>query len=230
MRRFFRTFLFLTLILSACSPGEISREAPHPLEASAPTEIIPSASTNESPPTGGIPIPTTEVQPPPKLIATLSTPHIEQGPDGAATLDPSYPRDCGYQWAYQDLPELSSAFLQSIQALQPGAQANAFAFGEDCVYADGSATFIPMETDFNITLQVADLADESGLGEWIVKVMQVVENIPLNQIVGPRPGRVSIVFQSNAERKGASFYIDQYQNLPSGLSSAEIYQSLQTSQ
>ena len=171
----------------------------------------------------------TEVQPPPKLIATLSTPHIEQGPDGAATLDPSYPRDCGYQWAYKDLPELSSAFLQALQGLQAEAQANVFAFGEDCVYADGSAAFIPMETDFNITLQVADLADESGLGEWIVRVMQIIESIPPDQIVGPRPGRVSIRFQSNGEQAGVNFYIDQYQNLPTGLSNAEIYQHLQTS-
>ncbi len=135
---------------------------------------------------------------------------------------------CGYQWAYQDLPELSNEFQQAIQSLQPEATANAYAFGEDCVYADGTKSFTAMETDFNITLQVNDLTNETELGEWIVKVMQVVENISKEKIVGPQPGRVSIAFQAGNEQKYVNFYIDQYQALASGLSNAEVYQALQT--
>lgn len=139
--------------------------------------------------------------------------------------------NCGYQWAYQDLPELSAEFQEAIKSLQPEAQANAFAFGEDCVHADGTTrTFIPMETDFNISLQVSDLSNETELGEWIVKVMLVVENIPQDKIVGPRPGRISLTFQSGSDQKVVNFYINQYQELPSGLSSAEIYQALQAPQ
>jgi hypothetical protein len=138
---------------------------------------------------------------------------------------------CGYQWAYQNLPELSSSVQKSIQALQPEAQATAFAFGENCIRADGSvAGFTAMETDFNITLPVAELTDESELGEWIIKVMQVITAIPPDQIVGPRPGRVSLSFQSGGEQKAVNFYINQYQELPPGLSSAEIFQALQVSQ
>ncbi|HZJ24001.1 MAG TPA: hypothetical protein VFD54_11870 [Anaerolineales bacterium] len=108
--------------------------------------------------------------------------------------------------------------------------ANAFAFGEDCIYADGHAVFTAMETDFNITLQVVDLANEADLGEWIVKVMQVIESIPPEKIEGPRPGRVSLEFRSGSEHKFVNFYIDKYQALPSGLSTTEIYQALQTPQ
>jgi len=147
------------------------------------------------------------------------------------TEAPPNPQECGYQWAYQDLPELSSSFQQSIQGLQAEAQANAYAFGENCIRSDGTvATFLAKETDFNIILQVDDLSNESDLGEWIVKVMQVVENIPQEQIVGPQPGRVSITFQSNADQKVVNFYTNQYQELPSGLSNSEIYQALQTPQ
>ena len=147
-----------------------------------------------------------------------------------ATLPSSY-GGCGYQWAQQALPDLSTEFQQAIQILQPEAQADAFAFGEDCVHADGTTrTFIPMETDFNITLQVIDLSDESALGDWIVKVMQVVESIPPDRIWGPRPGRISLRFQSGSDQKFVNFYINQYQGLPSGLSSAEIYRALQTPQ
>ena len=167
-------------------------------------------------------LPLTPTSPQPLVTVTAAQ-------TATATL-PSY-GNCGYQWAYQDLPELSAEFQEAIQSLQPEAQASAFAFGEDCVHADGTTrTFIPMETDFNITLHVSDLSNETELGESIVKVMQVVENIPQDKIVGSRPGRISLTFQAGSDQKVVNFYINQYQELPSGLSSAEIYQALQTPQ
>jgi hypothetical protein len=205
------TLFCSALILCACSTRVASPQPVHPSTTAA-------ASTLEA----------TKV---PDLILTVGTPHIDQPPDGVVTDVPTDPQACGYQWAHQDLPELSSNFQQSIQALQPEAQASAFAFGENCLRADGSVgRFIAMETDFNITLQVDSITDEARLGEWIVKVMQVIDNIPAEQIVGPRPGRVSIFFQASGDQEGVNFYIDQYQALPSGLSTAEIYQALQPPQ
>ena len=87
-----------------------------------------------------------------------------------------------------------------------------------------------METDFNVTLQVDNLSNESDLGDWIVKVMQVIGNIPQERIVGPRPGLVSITFQSNGDHSNVNFYIGQYQALPPDFSNSEIYQALQTPQ
>jgi hypothetical protein len=147
------------------------------------------------------------------------------------TPAPSGSEQCGYQWASQTLPELSNSFQQSIQVLQTGAQANAYAYGENCVRADGTiASFSAMETDFNVALQVNDLTNEADLGDWIVKVMQVITAIPKEQIVGPQPGRVTITFQSNESQKVLNFYINQYQALPAGLSNSDIYKALQTPQ
>ncbi|HEX2996575.1 MAG TPA: hypothetical protein VHP14_17245 [Anaerolineales bacterium] len=151
--------------------------------------------------------------------------------DVETTAVPIRPQDCGYQWAHGDLPELSSSFQQSIQALQPEATAGAYAFGENCVRADGTiANFLAMETDFNVSLHVDDLANESVLGKWIVQVMQVIEDIPPDQVAGPRPGHVSIVFQSSTAQAVINFYINQYQELPSSLNYAEIYEALKTLQ
>jgi len=231
MGRLIPTFLCLTLIVSACSPASISPEDPRATTASdTPTEVVVTVPAIESPTTVVIPVATTVVVPPPKIISTVSTPHIDQGPDGAVTVPPSYPQDCGYQWAQQALPELSTQFQESIRALQPEAQATAFGFGENCVHTDGTSTFLPMETDFNVTLPVGDLSDDAALGEWIVKVMQVIQNIPPEQIIGPGPGRVSIFFESNGQRQGITFYINQYQALATGLSPAEIYQTLKSTQ
>jgi hypothetical protein len=166
----------------------------------------------------GLPSPT--AAPPSTLTAVLPSP----------TIQPTT-QNCGYQWANQDLPALSNSFQQSVQALQPGAQASARAFGENCVRADGKvADFLAMETDFNVALRVDDLANESVLGRWIVKIMQVIEDIPADQIAGPRPGRVSVVFQSSTAQAVISFYINQYQELPSGFNYAEIYEALKALQ
>ena len=224
MRRIFVPLLFLSLVLFACSPSGLSAESTPGNPAAVPT--TPAA---ESPTDAVIPVITQPVLPTKKAIATFSTPHIDQGPDGAITAPPSDPGACGYQWAYQDMPELSASFLQSLQTLQPEAQGNAFAFGENCMLNDGSVGhFLPMETDFNVTLQVNDVTNPSELGEWIVKVMQVIDAIPPDQIRGPRPGRVSMGFQSSGQQEAISFYIDRYHGLSPGLSSAEIYQALKT--
>ena len=213
MPRIFRAFLFWSLILCACSPG-VSSPPPVP----PPATITPLAF-----PTTALPIP--------EPIVTVSTPHIDQPPDGNIPTTAPNPQDCGYQWANQDLPELSVSFQGSLQALQPEATANAYAFGENCMLADGSVGgFSTMETDFNVMLQVNDLTNESDLGDWIVKVMQVIENIPAEQIAGPQPGRVSIIFQSNGDQKAVNFSINQYQALAPGLSTSEIYQVLQVPQ
>jgi hypothetical protein len=129
------------------------------------------------------------------------------------------------------LPELSSSFQGTIESLEPGAKASAFAFGENCVLSDGSiGRFVPMETDFNVMLPVDDLANEAVLGRWIVRVMEVIESIPPEQIAGPRPGRVSMVFESSTAQQVLNFYIDQYRALPAGLSHEEVYHALQSQQ
>jgi hypothetical protein len=212
MQKIFRLLLFGASILSACSAIPAAPQTDASVTAEAPLSL-----------------PTTAV-PDSKPISTVGTPHIDQppNPEGPVTSAPPDTQNCGYQWAYQDLPALSSTFQQALQALQPEAQGTAFAFGENCMLPDGSVgSFLPMETDFNLTLQVNDLSNESELGEWIVKAMQVIQEIPPDQIIGPRPGRVTLTFQTAGEQKNIVFYINQYEELPAGLSSPEIFQQLQ---
>ena len=146
-----------------------------------------------------------------------------------ATLEPTA-EPCGYMWASQNLTDLTLDFQDAIKSVQPEAQAYAFAFGEDCVYTDGRRTFTAMETDFNVSLPVTNLTDENALGEWIVKTMQVIEGLPTEKIVGPRPGRVTMIFTAGTEQKFFNFYIDKYQSLPKDMAGWEVYQSLQTQQ
>ena len=217
--------LFWTLVLGACTQTGVSPEAvlPTPADvASAPADSDPAIS-----------ISTKEVIPPPKLVATLSTPHIDPGPNGelpdSQTIPPAA-QPCGYMWASQNLTDLTLDLQQAIKDLQPEAQAYAFAFGEDCIYQDGQKTFIAMETDFNVTLPVADLTNENDLGEWIARTMQVIGDLPAEKIVGPRPGRITTIFTTGTDQKFVTFYIDRYQALPTGMKGWEIYQALQAQQ
>jgi hypothetical protein len=203
MQRTVRAFLFLAL-LSACSG-------------------FPAAPQTTPSITMEAPLP----------ISTVGTPHSDQPPDTEAQVisAPANPQDCAYQWAYQGLPELSNSFQQSLQALQPEAQGNAYIFGENCILADGSiGAFLARETDFNITLRVSDLNDEENLGNWVRKVMQIITEIPPEQIVGPVPGRVFLVFQSGSDQKAINFGIDQFQSLSPGLGDTEMFQALQVPQ
>lgn len=140
---------------------------------------------------------------------------------------------CAYQWAYQDLPELTGQFQESIRTIHENAQATAFAFGEDCVHPDGTRTFLPMETDFNVTYQVDDVNNEPDLGILTVRTMEVIDAIPPEQIVGPQPGRVTIVFQeggtvspSGDNQRNVIFLIDYYHKLPADLTPLQVFTRL----
>jgi hypothetical protein len=205
MRRIVHPLLLLTLLLGACST-RISTPQP---------DSAPSTSTNDLPTNDTSTIPTVPIEP-----------HIDQPPDGnAPTVMPSN-ETCAFMWATQALNDLTLDFQAAIKNLNPEAESYAYAFGEDCIYQDGHKTFGAMETDFNVTMPVTDLADENTLGEWIVKVMDVINDLPAEKIAGPKPGRVSIYFTSGTDQKAINFYIDRYRTLDPGMSGWEIYQAL----
>lgn len=133
-------------------------------------------------------------------------------------------------WATQALNDLTLDLQAAIKNLHAEAESYAYAFGEDCIYPDGHKTFGAMETDFNVTMPVTDLTDENTLGEWIVKVMQVIGDLPAEKIIGPKPGRVTIIFLVDKDQKFVQFYIDKYQALAPNLNGLEIYQAFQAQQ
>ncbi|MFT3895185.1 MAG: hypothetical protein QM730_26465 [Anaerolineales bacterium] len=209
MRRLIHPLLLLTLLLGACSSGVSS---PQP-------DSAPGSNPSDLPTTDTSGIPTVPVEP-----------HIDQPPDGnAPTLMPST-ETCAYMWATQSLNDLTLDFQAAIKNLNPQAEGYAYAFGEDCIYPSGKKTFGAMETDFNVTMPVSDVTDENALGEWIVSVMNVIDDLPAEKIAGPKPGRVTIYFISETDQKQITFYIDRYRTLDPGLNGLEIYQALLATQ
>jgi len=204
------TLLFLTLILGAC------------------TTSIPTLQTLPAPTAAE----TVSTQSSPKIIATVRTPHIDPGPDGEfpGTTEVPSTIQCGYQWAYQDLPELSMQFDQAIKAIIPNSASHATAFGENCVTADGNVDrYAAMETDFYVIAAVDSLDDHATFGNWIAAVMQTINNFPPDQLASPNPGFVEYRFEkSDAEFIKVRVPIQQYNETANGKTGEELFQMFYT--
>lgn len=139
----------------------------------------------------------------------------------------SYPPDCYFNWAYKNLPELSEQIQTAIREIQPEAEAHAQAYGEDCIYADGHADFHAMETDFFVTLRVADLDDDTQLGTLIRRTADLLlARFPTSETPGPQPGRFNFRFSSSGEERYMSFATADYQGLPPDLTGADLLRAL----
>lgn len=108
---------------------------------------------------------------------------------------------CAFMWAYQDAPELTTKLDTAVKEINSNASATATIFGEDCIRADGSKTFGAMETDFKVRLPVDDLTQHEEFGNWIEQVMQIVIEIPREELSGPKDGFVEFWFEKNENEK-----------------------------
>ena len=133
---------------------------------------------------------------------------------------------CAYVWASKDLPDLSQKVYNALKAVDTNLTGNAYAYGENCVYADGHNTFATMETDFRVKVTVSDLKDEKALGDWVASAMGAITKLPADEIPGPQPGRVEFDFsKSETDNLFLNVSIAKYQKLAPGISGAELFRN-----
>jgi len=139
------------------------------------------------------------------------------------TSSPTY-ESCAYMWAYHDAPgELTEKLSSVIQAIDPQATSRASLFGEDCIYGDGHVMFTTMETDFYIRMEVDDLSDEEKLGSRIKLVMNLIDQIPREDIPG-NDGFVEFQFVAgSSESLIVRVSVRQYRDEGQGKSGAELF-------
>ena len=137
---------------------------------------------------------------------------------------------CGYQWAYQDQPQLSAQFDSAVRNLIPNSTSHATAFGENCVAADGQVvSFLAMETDFYVIVSVEKIDEYETFGNWIPQVMQVVNGIPPDRLAGPKPGFVEFRFEkSMTESIGFRVPIQGYSETADGKTGEELFRLFYT--
>lgn len=159
------------------------------------------------------------------LAPTKSPPVVENGPSPTVAA-PSGP--CAYTWAYESLPEISAEFQTAIQTIIPEAEAHATAFGEDCVYEDGSATFGAMQTDFYLRVPVSDLFDDEALGSFIEKVLSITDGFASPRVPGPQEGFVEFTFLNGTEQRIVRVPIPMGKRVrEQGLRGAELLKALE---
>jgi hypothetical protein len=153
-------------------------------------------------------------------IQTVNTPNAEPPTETSA---PAY-EGCSFVWASYDEMELSQKIDSAVKILNPNASAKATLFGEDCIYADGSKTFGAMETNFSVRLLTEDLTQWEKFGNWMKQVMEIVAEIPREEIQGGY-GFVEFWFEKN-ESESIIFRapIQQYLNEAKDKSGAELFE------
>ncbi len=105
---------------------------------------------------------------------------------------------CSYVWASSPLPDVSSQLTTAFrQAKMPAVEVEASAYGENCldISTNEVVGFKPQQIDFSILVGVEDLNDTQALGEWVVKILTVLETSPAASIPNTRTGQVNIDFQ-----------------------------------
>ena len=155
----------------------------------------------------------------PEVIATISATAVPS-PTGSTN---GY-GGCGYQWAYQDDPELTVKLDNAVRQINPAASAKAQQFGEDCIYEDGHSTFLAKETDFYVRLPVEDLTNEENFGNWMSEVLQIVINFPQEQIQG-KYGFVEFWFEKSVDEHVITRVpIEQYMAEAKEITGVELFQ------
>lgn len=165
-------------------------------------------------------ISTPQVLPAKTAIDTVAPPKLT-----SVTDTPSSTTECGFQWAYEDLPELTAQFDQAIKSLIPASASHATAFGENCVAADGQVVrFLAMETDFYVFATVDTLNGYETFGNWIAQVMQVIIDYPPEMIAGPKAGFVEFRFEkSMTESIGFRVPIQGYSGIADGKTGEDLF-------
>jgi hypothetical protein len=170
------------------------------------------------------------------LLVLLTACNLPSSPTPAREPTPTAPTDtpsagfqaCYYVWAYQDLPEISARVDQAVKAVLPEAEASAHAFGEDCVFEDGTRQFGAMQTDFLIGVPMDNLTDDEAIGRSIEKIIPVLADFPPGVVPGPQVGRAEFSFTSGSEVRYVRFTItDGVQALGEGLRGAELLHKLE---
>jgi hypothetical protein len=159
-------------------------------------------------------------------LNAASTPAQRSEVADAASPAPGYTDNCYYNWATRSLPELSNKAETAISEVHPGAQVHAETFGEYCIHPDGHAEFLARETDFQVTVPVSGLGDESELGSVVRTIMDVlIERFPSEQTPGAQSGRVTFLFQSLEGERSLVVPVSEYQQLEAGMAGGEVFKA-----
>ena len=144
---------------------------------------------------------------------------------------PANSQNCIFTWATQPLPELTVKVQAAINAAGlTGVSANAEAYGENCNDSQTNKLirFSTLETDFFITVKIANLTDKDNLGNLLEKILAVLDSFPPGKIPGPQAGKVNISFETGSDTLNLMFSVPAGKTARSlGVHGAALLEELQ---
>ncbi len=140
------------------------------------------------------------------------------------------PQNCFFTWDSQSLPDLTEKVQSAINtAGLTRVSANVQAYGENCTdpQTNKLVSFSTLETDFYITVKIANLTDQAAMGNLLDKILVVLDGFPVGKIPGPQPGNIAVSFQAGSEQLNLMFTVPEGKSArQQGLHGAALFVNL----
>lgn len=147
----------------------------------------------------------------------------------SADMSPTAPLPCAWQWARQDLPDVTSRAVTALTAASVAfTQARAEAYGENCVYMNGNQAqvgyFAAMTTDFYLNVTVESIQAPDALAEVVIRAYYALVNLT---DLPARLGYLDITFTGQDGTAIVRSMFDPIQTaLVNGLSGAALLEAI----
>jgi len=139
--------------------------------------------------------------------------------------------NCVSVWSTRLLPDVSLELNQAFrQSGMSEIEAEASTYGEDCIDPDTHQVvrFLAMQTDFFFNVSTGQVDDPQVFGEWVEKIMRVLDSFSPGQVPGSNPGLVEISFSGGTQTTILRFRRSNAESLlQDGLKGSALYDALQ---
>jgi hypothetical protein len=146
------------------------------------------------------------------LLVACNLPRNGTDLGAAPATDTPADQPCYFNWATQFLPDLSAQAQVAMEAAGlKDITVRAEAYGENCYDSQTNepVSFGAMETDFHITVKVADLADKDDLGNSLEKILVVLDKFPTGTTPGLQPGYIGVSFRTDSDELNLWFTVTE---------------------
>ncbi len=166
----------------------------------------------------------------PTSTAVLSS---SQTPGFQITLTPTeYQGVCSFVWANRAQPDISIQLKKAFRdASLPEVDVDASAYGENCldISTNSVVYFTPTQTDLSMTVVVDDTSNTSVMGEWIIKIYGVLENLQPGTLPGSKLGNLQVQYEDTKALVSLNFTHKQGQDaIKQGLRGTRLFDALNT--
>jgi hypothetical protein len=146
------------------------------------------------------------------LLVACNLPRNGTDLRAAPATDTPVDQPCYFNWDTQPLPDLSAQVQAAMEAAGlKDITVRAEAYGENCYDSQTNepVSFGAMETDFHITVKVADLVGKDNRGNLLEQILVVLDKFPTGTTPGPQPGYIGVSFRTGSDELNLWFTVTE---------------------